>query len=295
MITSLNGSAVVIHGNQKTTAEPMMNLTPRTLIELRPGSNMSVVFFSRGSHERFTGPALIGIGENRSKVFKGDASARQEVSANSSLIKSIDPHALADGVASGGVTVTSDGGRTTIAWQSDTPGPYLVSVFKPGQAGGPRTGVWAEELAANKVAYTGPPLDPTTTYVAEVRAGKVRVAASQFRVGAGTAQMLGAAQTEADQMSAANPGDSTPHVLMHTLYSQVGDHDNAATSLYPAANGQPEEAAFVTRLNAMGKQVNAKANADTAYAQGMYQAQDNWAFAPYWDSSRWAWDGWDDI
>jgi hypothetical protein len=295
MITGLNGSAMVINGDQKTVAEPMMYLAPKSMIELRPGANMSVVFFSRGSHERFVGPALIGIGENRSKVFKGDQSGRQEVSSDSALIKAIDPHALAEGPASGGVTVSTADGKTTIAWQSTTPGPYLVSVFKPAQKGAPRVGVWAEELAASSVDYTGPALDPAVTYVAEVKAGQTSLAASQFRIAAGQAEMLGAAKAEADQMVAANPSDTTPHVLMHTLYSQVGEHESAAIALHPAVAGQPEEDAFINRLNVMGKAVNAKANADTAYAQGIYQAQDNWEFAPYWDPNRWAWDGWDDL
>jgi hypothetical protein len=256
---------------------------------------MSVVFFSQGRHERFQGPALIGIGKNRSKIFMGEASALKSSNDGSALIKAIDPHALADGVASGGLTISSDGGKTSLSWPSDTPGPYLVSVYKPGQGGGPRTNVWSELLAKNTVVYTGPALDPTVTYVAEVRANNVRVAGTQFRVGGGTVQMLGAAQAEAQQMAAADPTDTTPHVLMHTLYSQVGDHEQAAISLYPAAEGQPQEDAFVTRLNAMGKQINRKANADTAYAQAFYQAQDNWTFAPYWDPNRWTWDGWDDF
>ena len=295
MITSLNGSAMIITGDQETVAEPMMSLTPRSMIELRPGATMSVVFFSRGSHERFTGPALIGIGQNRSKVFKGDQASVQEVSSDSALIKAIDPHALAEGPSSGGVTVTTVDDKTTIAWSSTTPGPYLVSVFKPAQKAAPRIGVWAEELATNSVTYTGPALDPTVTYVAEVKVGQNRLAGSQFRLAGGQAQMLGAAQAEADQMASANPSDTTPHVLMHTLYSQVGDHDNAALALHPAINGQPEEVSFINRLNVMGKEVNRKANADTAYAQGMYQAQDNWNFASGWDANRWTWDGWDDI
>lgn len=295
MITSLEGSAVVIQGQQKTSAEPMMTLTPRTLIELGEGSEISLVFFSRGSHERFQGPVLLGIGKNRCKILKGAPSALQHASAGSALIKAIDPHALSEGAPAGGVTVSVDGAKSSIAWTSESPGPYLVSIYRPGQNGGPRTNVWAEMLAANSVVYTGPALDPDITYLVEVRAGNVRVAASQFRVGGATALMLKAAEAEADQMNEADPSDTTPHVLLHTLYAQVGDHDNAALSLYPAADGQPHEDAFVTRLNAMGKQVNRKANADTAYAQGLYRVQDNWVFAPYWDPYRWSWDGWDDL
>ena len=293
MITSLNGSALVIDASGRKVAEPMLNLQPRTLIELRQGATMSVVFFSRGSHVRFTGPALIGIGKNRSKVFKGDPSAATEVSSDSALIKAIDPNALAEGPASGGVTVTTQDGKTNLAWQTKVKGPYLVSIYKPGRNGQPRDGVWAEELMGTSVAYTGPALDPTVTYVAEVQVGETPVAASQFRVADGQAEMLGAAKVEADSMSSANPQDTTPHVLMHTLYAQVGDNDSAALALHPAMDAQPEEDAFVNRLNVMGQVVNRKANIDTAQAQAFYQAEENWTYSPFWDADRWEWGDWD--
>lgn len=295
MITSLNGSALVINGDTKTVAEPMMNLTPRTLIELRQGASMSVVFFSRGSHVRFTGPALIGIGKNRSKVFEGNASAAQEVSSDSALIKAIDPHALAEGPSAGGVTASTQDGKTTIAWQSQAAGPFLVNIYKPAQNGQPRASVWAEELMGTSVVYTGPSLDQSVTYVAEVQAGGTRIAATQFRVGGGQVQNLGAAKAEADAMASADPSDTTPHVLMHTLYAQVGDNQSAVLSLHPAMAAQPEEDAFINRLNVMGQAVNRKANADTAYAQAYYQAEDNWTYSPFWDTGRWDWNGWDEF
>lgn len=295
MITSLKGSAMVISGGHETTANPMMSLEPRTLIELRPGTSLSLVFFSRGSHERFEGPALIGIGKNRAHVFEGGEDQRQEVGTGLTSVRSIDPAALRERPSSGGLTAEREGGNTVIRWPSTVPGPYLVSIYKPAQGNSPRLSVWAEKLAGNSVIYNGPVLDSKTTYVAEVKTDKVRIAASLFRVTGGQAEYLGAAQAETEQMTSSHPSDTTPRVLMHTLYSQAGDIDKATASLYPAIDGQPEEDAFVNRLNVMGKEVNRKANADTAYAQGIYAAQDNWTFAPYWDPDRWMWDEWDDF
>lgn len=295
MITSLNGSALVINGDTKTVAEPMMSLTPRTLIELRQGATMSVVFFSRGSHVRFTGPALIGIGKNRSKVFEGNPSAATEVASDSALIKAIDPNALAEAPPSGGVSASTQDGKTTIFWQAKGQGPFLVNIYKPAQNGQPRASVWAEELMGTSVVYTGPVLDPNVTYVAEVKAGETRIAGTQFRVGGGHIQNLGAAKAEADAMASSDPSDTTPHVLMHTLYAQVGDNDSAVLALHPAMAAQPEEDAFVNRLNVMGQAINRKANQDTAYAQAYYQAEENWTYSPFWDADRWDWDGWDNF
>lgn len=295
MITSLNGSAMVITADGKHPAEPMMSLNPRTLIELREGASMSIVFFSRGSHERFDGPALIGIGKNRTKVFEGAEAARREVTTGSNLIKAIDPNALGETAPNGGLTASTSGDRTTVSWPNTTPGPYLISIYRPAHGKEPRIGVWAEELASSSVLYTGPKLDSTVTYVAEVKAGGNRIAATQFRVSGGTVESLGAAKAEAEEMRAANPSDTTSHVLMHTLYSQVGENEQAAVSLNSAMNGEGDEDAFVNRLNVMGKAVNHKANQDTAYAQAVYADQANWTFAPYWDPGRWTWDGWDDI
>ncbi len=295
MITSLNGSAMVISADGKHPAEPMMSLNSRTLIELREGSSMSVVFFSRGSHERFDGPALVGIGKNRAKVFEGAETARHEVTSGSKLIKSIDPNALSETLPNGGLKASTSGDRTTVSWPSTTPGPYLISIYKPAHGKEPRVGVWAEELASASVLYTGPRLDTQVTYVAEVKAGGNRIAATQFRVSGGSVESLGAAKAEADEMVAANPSDATPHVLMHTLYSQVGENEQAALALHPAMNGEGEEDAFINRLNVMGQAVNRKANQDTAFAQAVYASDANWTFAPYWDPGRWTWDGWDDI
>jgi hypothetical protein len=290
MITSLDGSALVIAAAGKTVAEPMMPLNAHTLVELRAGAKMSIVFFSKGSHERFTGPALIGIGHNRAKVFKGEESSRQVVSTGSSLIQSIDPHALNEAPSSGGVSVSTAAGKTTISWQQGSaPGPYLVEVYKPAQGDTPRSNVWSEELAGTSVDYSGPDLSPDTTYVAEVHG----MGGSQFRIVEGSAEILGAAREEADQMSAANPDDTTPHVLMHTLYGQLGQNRQAALALQPAIEAQPDENAFVRRLNVMGQRVNRQANVDTAVSQAVYRA-DDWTYSPFWDAESWSWNGWDE-
>jgi hypothetical protein len=73
----------------------------------------------------------------------------------------------------------------------------------------------------------------------------------------------------------------------------MGKNDEAGAALYPAMDAEGSETSFINRMNAMGRKVNAKANADTAYAQGMYAAQDaGWDFAPYWNPTLWNWGGW---
>lgn len=295
MISSVSGSALVIAGQEKHPAKPLMSLTPRTLIELQAGASVTLVFFSRGSQERFTGPVLIGVGKHRAQVMQGDASARQEVATGSAMIQAIDPHALKEPPLPGGVTVVTEAGRTAISWSASTPGPYLVTVYQLARQGQERVGVWAESLAGTKVMYTGPTLDLRQTYAVEVKAGEQRIAGSFFRLSHGQAEMLTAAAVEAEQMRAATPSDTTPHVVMHTLYQQTGQHAQAVSALYPAAKGQPEEDAFLQRLNAMGHQINRQADQNTAEIQGIYAAEENWTFAPYWDPERWAWDGWDDL
>jgi hypothetical protein len=192
------------------------------------------------------------------------------------------------------VTVTETDGKLQFAWTDDANvGPYLVSVFLPANGSQERTNVWSQELAAKSVAYDGPALTSGTTYVVEVQNDEKQLFDSFFRLQDGTVDMLNVAKAEAEKMVADNPQDATPHVLMHTLYSQMGRNDEAGAALYPAMKAEGPETAFINRMNVMGQKVNAEANADTAYAQGMYAAEDAaWDFAPYWSPGLWDWGGW---
>lgn len=296
MITNLTGPALVVVKGEKTPAAPMMNLSPKTLIELRGGTKMTVVFFGQGTQEQYTGPALIGIGDHRGKVFHGEESARTVVATNSALVKAVDPSALSEAPGQGNLQASRGAdGKTTLSWTTTTPGPYLVSIIKPAQAGKARTNVWGEEVAAKSLVYTGPKLDPSLTYIVEVKSGSVEIDTTQFRVKDGVAQALTAAQAEADGLTAADPSDTTGPVLMSALYAQHGMHQKAVEALQPALNARPSEDAFVDRLNVMGKAVNAKANKDTAYAQAIYRDQGNWGYGPYYDPEAYGWNDWDNL
>lgn len=301
MISSLNGSAmVIVDGKEAGAAEPMMPLAPKTLVEVRSGATMSVVFPATGEHDRITGPALIGIGQNRAKVFKGADSALQVVSTANPLVKAVDPAALGEGPSSGSVKVTQDESseKITFSWtDSSNAGPYMCSVFLPAQGAQERTNVWSIEQASTSVVYDGPDLKDLTTYVVEVQNDEKMLADGFFQLAGGSVDMLAESKAQAEKMMAANPQDATPHVLMHTVYAQMGKNDEAGAALYPAMGAEGGETAYINRMNAMGQKVNAQANADTAYAQGMYAAEDAaWDFAPFWSPGLWdgAWGGsWD--
>ncbi len=296
MITNLAGPALVLVKGEKTPAAPTMNLAPKTLIELRGGTKMTVVFFSTGTQEQYVGPALIGVGENRGKVFHGEESARKVVATNSALVKAIDPNALAEAPGKGNLSaVRGADGKTTLSWTTSTPGPYLVSIIKPAQGGKPRTNVWGEEVAAKSLVYSGPKLDPSVTYIVEVTGGTVEIDSTQFRVKDGVAQALSAAEAEADGLTAANPNDTTGPVLLSALYAQHGMNKKAVDTLQPLYATHPNESAFIDRMNAMGKTVNATANKDTAYAQAIYRNQTNWGYGAYYDPGAYGWNSWDDL
>ena len=114
MITNLTGPALVVVKGEKTPAAPMMNLFPKTLIELRGGTKMTVVFFGQGTQEQYVGPALVGIGVHRGKVFHGEESARTVVSTNSALVKAVDPNALSEAPGKG------ISGHSRSGWEDDT-------------------------------------------------------------------------------------------------------------------------------------------------------------------------------
>ncbi len=293
MVTHLTGSAVMVVDGQKTFVEPMTHINPKTLVELRGGAKMTVVYFASGAQENYTGPALIGIGSNRGKVFHGDDSARTVVTTGSNLVKAVDPHALTETPDFGPVSITSADGKTVFSWTTEKSGPYHVSVFKPAQGQTPRTKVWAEQTNDKSITYGGPTLNSAFSYVVLVEVGRDKIGASLFREVDGSAQVFDNHQAEATKMSAADPTNPTPHVLLSTLYTQHGQTDKAKDSMQMAINAQPDEDAFIARMKTMTKQISEKADADTAEMRGIYQAQDNWALAPYYDPMSWPWSGWD--
>ena len=295
MITHVQGSAIVVVGGKRISAQAMATLAPQTLIELRGGATMTAVFFASDSIEEYTGPALIGIGKNRGQVFHGDPSARKVSATNSDLVRSIDPHALTEMPGNGNLSVARSESATTLSWNTDLAGPYHVTVVKPAQNNIPRTVVWSSETAAKSLAYAGPKLDADLSYFVTVKAGSTLIADSLFRVHDGKVQGLSAARAEADKMSQVKPKDATPHVLMSTAYGQHGMHDKSVDSMQYAINAQPDEDAFIGRMKTMMGQVNKTAEDHTAYARGYYEAQENWGTDTYYDPHAWRWeDGWDD-
>lgn len=294
LITSLNGQALVITKENKASAAPLTSLAPKTLLELRGGTTMIVVFFESDSIEEYTGPALIGIGENRGKVFHGPDTARRVVKADSALVREIEPTALVHPEGSGKLSARRVSGKTELSWTADVAGPYQVSVVKPAQFGERQTQVWSKDVDTKQVVYDGPKLSEKLTYYVEVSAGETVIGVSPFRVHDGKAKGLSEAEAEAKNIKLADPKDTTGHVLMSILYSQHGLNDKAIESLNEAIKAQPEEQAFMGRMKTMMADVNKQAEDNTAYARGYYQAVDQyWGTEAYFDPYAWRWDGWD--
>ncbi len=295
MITRLEGSAVMVVDSRKLLAQPLENLPPKSLLELRGGSKLTVVYFASGIQEEYTGPALVGVGLNRGKVFYGEESARSVVSSGSALIRAVDPAALPEKVDFGPVQVRLKFGTTTFEWETGIPGPYHLTVFLPARGKTPRSVVWSQSTPEKSSDYTGPELNPEVTYVVVVDgAGREKVAANLFRLHEGSVEMFQAARQEADTMAAARPDDPTPHVLLSTLYTQHGRLEEAADAMGRALGAQPDEDAFIERMKDLTKHASEEADKNTAFVRGYYEAREAWGLGPYYDPLVWPWDGWDE-
>ena len=294
MISSLDGQALLITKDGKTPAAPLATLGPRTLLELRGGATMTVVFFESDSIEQYTGPALIGVGAKRGKVFHGPETARKVTAANSALVREIEPTALVHPEGSGKLSARRVNDKTEVSWTTDVAGPYQVSVVKPAQFGERQTQVWSKDVDTKQVVYDGPKLSDKLTYYVEVAAGENTIGVSPFRVSGGKAKGLTEAEAEAKRIKLEDPHNTTSHVLLSILYSQNGLNDKAVEALNEAIQAQPEEAAFESRIKTMMADVNKQAESNTAYARGYYQAVDQyWGTETYFDPDAWRWDGWD--
>ncbi len=293
-ITSLNGQALIVTKEQRVSASPLITLPPRTLLELRGGTTMTVVFYESDSIEEYTGPALIGIGEKRGKVFKGAATSRKVVKVNSELVGLIDPNALVHPAGSGHLTMQEVSGKAKLSWTTDLPAPYQVSVVKPTEYGVGQTTIWSKDVNEKSVIYDGPKLDSRLTYFVEVNSGTSTVGVSQFRVHNGKVKPLAKGEAEADGLKLMDSNNTTGHVLLSILYTQHGLNQKAVEELNEALKIQPQEKAFESRMKTMVAGLDKKANKDTAYATGYYQAQQNmWGTDAYFDPGAWSWDGWD--
>ena len=294
LISSLDGQALIIPQDGKPPAAPLATLGPRTLLELRGGTTMTVVFFESDSIEQYTGPALIGVGAKRGKVFHGPETARKVTVADSALVREIEPTALVHPEGSGKLSARRVNDKTEVSWTTDTAGPYQVSVIKPAQFGERQTQVWSKDVETKQVVYDGPKLSDKLTYYVEVAAGENIIGVSPFRVSGGKAKGLTEAEAEAKSIKLEDPQNTTSHVLLSILYSQNGLNDKAVDALNEAIQAQPEEAAFQSRMKTMMADVNKQAEKNTAYARGYYQAVDQyWGTETYFDPDAWRWDGWD--
>ena len=254
---------------------------------------MIVVFFESDSIEEYTGPALIGVGASRGKVFHGPETARKVVQANSALVREIDPNVLVHPEGSGKLSARRVNDKTEVSWATDVAGPYQVSVVKPAQFGEGQTQIWAKEVQTKQVVYDGPKLSDKLTYFVEVAAGENTIGVSPFRVSGGKAKGLTEAEAEAKNIKLEDPHNTTGHVLLSILYTQHGLNDKAIDSLNEAIKAQPEEQAFMGRMKTMMADVNKQAEDNTAYARGYYQAVDQyWGTETYFDPDAWRWDGW---
>jgi hypothetical protein len=296
MITQVDGPAVVIvKGEKNKPAAASVSLLPRTMIELRGGSEMTVVYFASGTHEHYTGPSLIGIGKNRGKVFDGAESSRTVTVTDSAMVKAIDPDALSETPGNGKLTISSVAKAPKFSWTTTLPAPYTLSVIQPAQGAKPRSVIWSKQFGLKDAVYFGPDLDPSQAYAAEVQSGDDVIAWSLFRLQGDSYELLNKAQIEADKLAKANPKDPTPHVLMNAAYAQHGQHQKAVDALNVAIQTQPTDKTFISRMDTMMGKISKKADADTAYATGFYNAQDAmWGTNAYYDPGAWAWeDGWD--
>jgi len=274
-----------------------MALPDKSLLEVRGGSKVTVAYLGSGNQEIYTGPALIGVGKNRGTVFHGDPSARREIASNSTLIKTIDPHALNETLPPGAhaVNVTTNDGTTVFSWPADAPGPFVVSVYKPATTSTPRTVMWTHEVAYTSTNYAGPQLNSSLSYVVEVEAGKNLIATSQFRAGPQAQAQLQAATSEAQKMAKANPEDPSSHVLLSTVQTQHGQHQQAANSIIAAVNSKPNEAAYMHRLGTMFNHMSNVAEADHWQDRAKY-VEDNapmgtvWGTGAYYDPDSWDWE-----
>ncbi|MBI3928743.1 MAG: hypothetical protein HY319_24600 [Armatimonadetes bacterium] len=299
MITHLSGGAVVVSNGQKAPAQPTMPLMPRTLLDLRGGTQMTVVFFSDGHHEEYAGPCLVGIGKKQGKVLHGPDSARTVTVENSALVKAIDPAALTETPSGTGLSFQKGaGGNPVFSWKANQPGPYIVTVYKPAEGSQPRAAVWSTEVAALSANYQGPTLDPDTTYVWNLKGAGIDLGSMQFRIHTDdTPELLTLAQSEATGMTQADPGDTTPHVLLSTVYQQHGMSSQAVDALMPAVNAQPNETAFMQRLKGTFQQMGEEASAKK-WEEAERYAEDNsppdsiWGLDGYYDTDSWPWD-WD--
>lgn len=292
-ITSLQGPAVVVTADSKRPAATLDSLSPKTLVELRGDSQMTVVFFASGRVEQFTGPALVGIGKNRGMVFHGEEDART-VAVETKLVQAIDPNALYLQPGTGDVKATRAGGKTTLTWASTEPAPYTVTVVKPAQFGEPQADVWTQQTQAKSVTYDGPKLDPKRSYFVKIEAANGQmVDVTMFRIHDGQAQAISDAEAAASKLKL-KKDDTTVHVLLSTLYSQHGMHDKAIAALQEAMRVKPQEEAFMTHMKSMVSDIDATANKNTEYATGYYRAQDElWGTDAYFDPAAWRWSGWD--
>ena len=151
---------------------------------------MTVVFFESDSIEHYTGPALIGVGPKRGKVFHGPETARTVLQADSALVREIDPDALVHPKGSGKLSARRVSGKTEVSWTTDIAGPYQVSVIKPAQFGERQTQIWTKEVNDKQATYDGPKLDENLTYYVEVASGQTTIGTSPFRVKDGKAKGL---------------------------------------------------------------------------------------------------------
>lgn len=294
LISSLDGQALVITKTSKAPAAPLATLAPKSLLELRGGTTMTVVFFESDSIEQYTGPALIGIGAKRGKVFHGPETARKVTKADSALVREIDPAALVHPEGSGKLSARRVNDQTEISWTTDIAGPYQVNVVKPAQYGERQTQIWSKEVESKEVVYDGPKLSEKLTYYVEVDGKDSVVGVSPFRVKDGKAKGLSEAEAEAKNLKLEDPHNTTSHVLLSILYSQNGLNDKAVEALNKAIDAQPEEEAFMGRMKTMMADVNTQAEENTAYARNYYEDVDEyWGTDAYFDPEAWRWDGWD--
>jgi len=294
LITSLDGQALIITKTSKDPAAPLGTVAPRSLLELRGGTTMTVVFFESDSIEQYTGPALIGIGAKRGKVFHGSETARKVTKADSALVREIDPAALVHPEGSGKLAARRVNDQTEISWVTDKAGPYRVNVIKPAQYGERQTQIWSKEVDSNQVVYDGPKLSEQLTYYVEVDGKDSVVGVSPFRVKGDRAKGLSEAEAEAKNLKLEDPHNTTSHVLLSILYSQNGLNDKAVKALNNAIDAQPEEEAFMGRMKTMMADVNTQAEENTAYARNYYEDVDEyWGTDAYFDPEAWRWDGWD--
>jgi hypothetical protein len=237
------------------TLEP---LNAGVFVQLAPGASVTLAYYGDGHLERLTGPCLVRVARGGGHVVKGDAGSL--VVEESELGEAVRPDTVQRTHVASGTTLSlvAREGMPTFSWASNTPGPYLVTVFQNG------TQLWSSETGSQSVLYDGPVLTPDTPYVWQVQVGSNVLGAQRFEIASrGSAVSMGAAQAEAE----AAPDDPAKLALWSAVQDQRGNLPGAVSAAQAALAQAPHDAALMHRLSGMFSEMGQEAQAQALEGQ----------------------------